>query len=906
MEKIAYMGDIESMFYQVRVPSEQQTFLKFLWWPEGNFNKAPQDYQMCVHLFGATSSPSCSNFALRQTVIDNESQDTTEGETILNNFYVDDMLKSSDDTQSAIETVSNVQKLCSSGGFNLTKFVCGESEVMESIPLEKRSSKVVKEISKTETIERALGVHWCLETDTFGFRISLQDTPLTRRGILSTISSIYDPLGIAGPFLLKGKKILQLITSLKDGWDCKVPEYLAHQWISWRDQLFQLQHVTLERCYKPATFGPVQRTSLHIFSDASEIGYGAVCYLRQVDTDDNICVSLVLGKSRVSPIKPITIPRMELTAATVSVKLGAMLKKELNLPNLHDYYWTDSKIVLEYIFNDVKRFRVFVANRTQKIRSYTKKVQWNYIETKENPADHASRGITIDDSHQVRQWLYGPDYLHEKEESWTTSSCQDIALDEKDVEVKPSISVHTIKVDESNHIIRQLEERVSSWEKMIRIVNIMVSFSKRCRMRKNKRKTFSPSVADLQHAEYIILTAVQNTYLGKELEFYRKINPKNQAESCKKYRQKENHLYKLDPFIGEDGIMRVGGRLNKSSLSEATKNPIILPKNSKISIRIAECCHQKVKHSGRTSTLNEIRQRGFWLINSNTIVRSIIHHCVRCKELRGILGQQKMADLPKERCSTEGPFTYNGLDMFGPFYIKEGRKEIKRFVALFTCLSSRAIHLETTNSLETDSFIQALRRFVSRRGKVREIISDNGNNFVGTKNEWKRAFKEMDHERISSFLLSQSCDWIDWKRNPPLASHMGGVWERQIRSVRNVLSSLLRDHSSNINDESLRTLLTEAECIVNSRPLTVENLQDPTSLPLSPNTLLTMKSKVVLPPPGVFQKEDMFCRKRWRQVQYLANEFWVRWRKEFLHNLQVRQPHKPFPYPRRIDIYSIL
>ena len=191
--------------------------------------------------------------------------------------------------------------------------------------------------------------------------------------------------------------------------------------------------------------------------------------------------------------------------------------------------------------------------------------------------------------------------------------------------------------------------------------------------------------------------------------------------------------------------------------------------------------------------------------------------------------------------------------------------------------------------MDTDSFIQALRRFLARRGVVREIVSDNGKNFVGAENEWRKAFNLMDHERVSSFLLEQSCDWIVWNKNSPAASHMGGVWDRQIRSVRNVLTEMLRDHSTALDDESFRTLLSEAECIVNSRPLTVENLHDPTSLPLSPSSILTMKTKVVLPPPGILQKEDIYCRKRWRQVQHLANEFCSRWRKEYLSSLQERQ-----------------
>lgn len=167
--------------------------------------------------------------------------------------------------------------------------------------------------------------------------------------------------------------------------------------------------------------------------------------------------------------------------------------------------------------------------------------------------------------------------------------------------------------------------------------------------------------------------------------------------------------------------------------------------------------------------------------------------------------------------------------------------------------------------------------------------SDNGSNFVGAENEFKKAYLEMDHDKIKSYLLHNvSCDWIRWERNPPYASHMGGIWERQIRSVRQILTSLLHEHSTTLNDESLRTLLTEAESIVNSRPLTTEGLNDPTMEPLTPNHLLTLKTKPILPPPGVFQKEDAYCRKRWRHVQYLANLFWTRWKTEYLSNLQVR------------------
>ena len=890
LSKVGFMGDIEAMFHQVHVPTEQQTYLKFLWWPDGDVNQPPTNYQMRVHLFGAISSPSCANFALRQTTKDNPEWDEHICDVIRDNFYVDDMIKSEEDVEAAIHTVASVHDLCKTAGFNLTKYVSSHKEVTTAFP-DSKKYMVVKELNQSDCIEQVLGVYWCIESDSLGFRITLQDTPLTRRGILSTISSIYDPLGIAGPFVLHGRKILQRITTLKDGWDSQVPEDLAELWREWRKTLPQLQNISIPRCYKPSSFQLVIRSSLHIFMDASEVGYGLACYLRQVNISGGISISFVFGKSRVTPTKQVTIPRLELTACTVGAKVGAMLKEELKIPDLNDFYLTDSNISLGYIKNDVKRFRIFVANRVQKIRSYTRKDQWQHIESQSNPADHASRGITVMNKEAVSQWLNGPKFLLNKTLPDAKTDYQDV-LDENDPEIrKPQelLTVHASKSHESSYVLTRLEECYSSWTKIVRIIATMFQFVVRCRQKRQRSEKLILTVSDLKGAENTVIKMIQHKYLCKEYDAYKEhmhdssVGKKAGKKLCLK-------LWMLDPFVCNEGLLRIGGRMRKSFFDENIKHPVLLPKECAISKLIIRHHHSNVvKHSGRTTTINSIRQSGLWIIGVNYLVRGVINKCTTCRALRGKMGEQKMADLPESRFSTEGPFTYTGLDMFGPFYVKEGRKEHKRFVILFTCMSSRAIHLESMINMETDSFIQALRRFFSRRGYVREITSDNGKNFVGAENEWKKAYDLMDHSRINAFLLERSCDLVDWKKNPPSASHMGGVWERQIRSVRNVLTGTLREQSNALNDESFRTLLTEAECIVNSRPLTVENLADPSSMPLSPSNVLTMKTRIVLPPPGIFQREDMYCRKRWRQVQYLANQFWSRWKKEYLSGLQKRQ-----------------
>ncbi|XP_045167568.2 uncharacterized protein LOC123530855 [Mercenaria mercenaria] len=291
-------------------------------------------------------------------------------------------------------------------------------------------------------------------------------------------------------------------------------------------------------------------------------------------------------------------------------------------------------------------------------------------------------------------------------------------------------------------------------------------------------------------------------------------------------------------------------------------------------------------------TTNVIRNNGLWIIGCSSAVSHVILKCVVCRRLRCSFEGQKMADLPSDRLEPSPPFTYCAVDYFGPFYVKEGRKEMKRYGVLFTCLTCRAVHVETATSLETDSFINCLRRFIAIRGPIRQLRSDRGTNFIGAENELKSSLAELpvDNDQIKQFLLREGCDWFEWKMNVPAASHMGGVWERQIRSVRSVLATLLHTHGNSLDDDSLRTFLYEAASIVNSRPLTVANVNDPLSVtPLTPNHLLTMKTSIILPPPGNFQTNDMYCKRRWRRVQFLLNQFWTRWRNEYLQNLQVRK-----------------
>ena len=925
-EPVAFMADIEAMFHQVQVPDDQCDFLRFLWWPDGNLELPIQEYQMTVHLFGAASSPSCCNFALKETAKDMEHESgPLAADTIRRNFYVDDCLRSVKDEQTAIELIQGLCQACEHGGFNLTKFTSNSRAVLESIPTEKRS-KEARDLDLGHDrlpVERALGVLWCVESDVFKFRIVIDDKPPTRRGILSVISSIYDPLGFAAPFTLPAKKILQDLCREDIGWDDTIPDQYQTRWAKWLSELPLLEQFKANRCVKPPEFGTVTSQQVHLFSDASSMGYGTVAYLRLCDDSNRVHCTFLMGKSRLAPIKSVTIPRLELTAATTSIRVGEMLKREVD-GDPEFVYHTDSTTVLRYIANERQRFHVFVANRVQLIRDHSHPNQWKYVATKENPADDASRGLNGLALLEGQRWLEGPEFLWKPENEWPQQPSTLGQVPDDDPEVRKVTTSSAVSINQVDNTTNKLIKSFSDWHRLRRAVAVFLRVKETLRKRRNNRlnvkngttsgdrnladqrspattkvvkfksaeEPHSPlTVQDLATAELAILKFVQASAFGKEVHALKE-GEKNKLRGQKKGGIKnDSPVRRLDPFL-DNGVLRVGGRLRRADLPFETKHPVILPKKSHVTTLLIRHAHKRLGHAGRSHVIATLREK-YWIIKVNAAVRHITSKCVFCRRNHGKPGEQKMADLPRDRISPAPPFTYTGVDYFGPFLIKEGRREVKRYGALFTCLVSRAVHIEVASTLESSSFIQALRRFIARRGPVREMRSDNGSNFVGAHNELLQAIQEMDHEEIRAKLQREN---IDWTFNPPAASHMGGVWERQIKTTRKILAGLMDEYGHCLDEESFRTLLCEVEAVINSRPLTTVSGEPDDLEPLTPNHILTTKSNVILPPPGKFQKNDVYMRRRWRRVQYLANLFWTRWKKEYL---VVMQERRKWQHPQR-------
>ncbi len=882
-EKVAVMADVAKMFYQIKVPKHHRDYLRFFWYPQNNPNLTPIEYRLKVHVFGAISSPAVANFALKQAPKYTDcSPEATS--CISDQFYVDDLLHSVEEEGQAVRLIEEVKSTLANSGFKLTAFASNSREVLRNFPIEERSKplKTIDILTDALPTDHALGVTWDTETDTLGFKIRLPQGRLTKRSILSTIFTIYDPLGLVTPALIPAKRVFQDACRQHLPWDETIKGPLAVQWNSWLNSIALLDNFKIPRCYKPPQ-GTTSPPQIHVFADGSEVAYGSIAYVRFVSPDGTVSCTPVMAKARLTPLNNKTlktVPRIELNAAVLATAIFQVLNRELNYGPITYTFWTDSTVVLNYIGNETARYQRFVAVRIAKIHGASNSSQWRHVSSKQNPADLISRGTSAQTLVDSELWKSGPRFLRQTEDHWPPQWSKK-QLDADDPEVKVEVKASATKLTILSTSDKLLES-TSSWHKlkcrMAAIIRVQRRFSKRFeRVRPNKVKYFTPS--ELHDAENAIVKYEQARYFPEVIKILT-----NKRQPNKNELPKGHQLVGLCPFI-ENGLVRVGGRLRYSDLSYAAKHPIILPKQSAIAKLILSHTHQIVGHMGREAMLASVREK-YWIVQASKICKQIVNLCILCRKRTGRVGEQIMADLPEERVTGDRPPFYNtGVDYFGPFATKHGRKTEKKYGVIFSCLATRAVHLEIANSLNTSSFIAALRRFICRRGAVHMIRSDNGTNFVGANRELRSSIREWNQVHLNSFL---SQNQIEWKFSAPLSSHQNGVWEREIRSIRSIFNALLNGQHIRLTDEELATLMCEVEAILNGRPLTPMSDNADDLEVITPNHLLLHRAGSMYPP-GIFVPSDGYNRRRWRQCQHLIEQFWSRWRKSYLPLLQTRQ-----------------
>lgn len=629
----------------------------------------------------------------------------------------------------------------------------------------------------------------------------------------------------------------------------------------------------IPRCYFPG-YSPesIGSLELHVFVDGSESAYCCVAYFRIVDRGIARC-ALVASKTKVAPLKFLSIPRMELQAALIGVRLARMVEEYHSLLITRRYFWTDSCTVLAWLRSDSRRYRQFVAYRVGEILTKSDVKEWNYVQSALNVADDGTKwknGVSFGPD---SRWYAGPKFLREGEQCWPKMEKTLVATDE---ELRQPVLHH---VELASPWI--LVNRFSRWERLLRSTAYVHRFLNR------RKQSIAGDVIltkeELQQAERSLWRLAQSEAYAEELRILEKNCNHKRVIDCR------SPLVKLSPFVDEHGVIRMETR--SLNAAYAPCSIVILPRYHRVTYLIADWYHRHYGHANNETVVNEIRQI-FHVSRLRTLVRQVATECQYCRVKKAKPQIPKMGPLPDVRTTPYvRPFTHTGVDYCGPFLVKVGRSLVKRWIALFTCMTVRAIHLEIACSLSTESFKMAVRRFIARRGAPLTIFSDNGTNFRGASNELKEELGVINQNLAASFTNATT----EWRFNPPFAPHMGGCWERLVRSVKSALAALQMDR--NPDDETLWTVVTEAEAIVNSRPLTYVPLDTEDQEALTPNHFLMLSSSGVCQPQKELVDDRRQIRSNWRLIQNLLSQFWIRWVKEYLPTITRRTKWFKEPKP---------
>ncbi|GBN78670.1 hypothetical protein AVEN_260252-1, partial [Araneus ventricosus] len=613
-----------------------------------------------------------------------------------------------------------------------------------------------------------------------------------------------------------------------------------------------------------------ESVELHLFSDASPKCYGSVAYFR-IKSADRYVTSFIMSKSRLAPLKKLTLPRLELLGALISARMGHYLQDTFPMLKRENiFYWSDSQICIHWIKGKADDWKQFVRNRVSEIKEKTNPNWWHHCAGKFNPADKLTRGISAQALVNDEIWFSGPPWLLQINVPYNKSSdVDDTELICVEEERRKLIVTFQTNIESFQPLLNL--DNYSDVNKVIRITSYVLRFANNCRP--NREKVIGNLTAnDLINAEKYWVRCVQQTEFQTEYEEIE--HHKSVTRSSK--------LFSLNPMMTEDGLLCLGGRLQKSDFNFHEKHPLILPTKSRLSQLLIIREHQRLHHAGVSETLTQIREN-YWILCGRQTVKSCLNKCLICKKFKVRPGNQIMAPLPANRIQASYPFENVGIDFAGPIYSKNTDKA---YIALFTCAVTRAIHLEVVSSLSTEHFLLAFRRFISRRGICHTVNSDNAMTFKSADIELKRLYMNICEPEVQNYFGKKG---IKWQYIVERAGWWGGYWERMVQITKIALRKILG--RALVSFEELQTILAEIEAIINSRPLTYVYNEPNEPFPLTPANFLTGRRLTALPNWSGKRNIELFKGKKELIKRYLYREkilknFWKRWKREYLLQLK--------------------
>lgn len=864
---IVLTADISKMYRQININQSQHDMQRIVW--RFDPNEAIRHFHLRTVTYGTSSASFLATRCLLQIAIDNSQLYPDESEIIKTDFYVDDLLTGAEDQESLVKIKSNIEKLLSQSGFQLRKFMSSDSHILSHI---NEARNISHYVIQSEQSTKTLGILWNSKTDSFIFTsVEHQPATITKRTILSSISQVFDPLGLLQPIIVGGKLILQKLWLTKADWDEQIPSPLKESFLLF---LTQLKNVTSFKIPRHVILRNSIFVDIHGFCDSSQAAYGCCIYLVSQDTFGNKKSALLCAKSRVAPLKVLSIPRLELCGALLLSRLINKVTDALKININHIYCWTDSTIVLSWLSAESSDFKVFVSNRISEIQQNSVSFKWLHVPSHLNPADILSRATDISEANKAHFWWHGPDYLIQNQDLWPQ---QPDLIDQNTDKTERKLNANICLISTFSH---DFINKYSSFSKMQRIFAHCLRFINNSRLSPQQRNLSILTIEEINAATINIIKLVQAESFNSDIQ---SIKQSQQVKSS-------STLSSLNPFLDHQGVLRVGGRLVHSNLTYSQKYPILLPKKHHLTTLIITHEHIRNLHSGVQGTLSFVRQQ-FWPINGKIEVKRVIKSCVTCFKARPTSITQKMGNLPFFRVQPSRVFASCGIDYAGPFPLKDGntrnRKIIKSYVCIFVCLLSKAVHVELVTSLTTESFLDAFKRFTSRRGLCKDIYSDNATNFTRAEKELHKLFSSRSQEPKFSHYLAD-CQ-IQWHFIPPRSPHFGGIWETAVKSLKLHLHRVT--NNTKLNYEQFSTLLCQIEAVLNSRPI-LPLSNDPNDLQaLTPGHFLIGSAMNMLPQPHMLGDKQASVS-QYHHIQLMFCHFWNRWNKEYLHTLQQRTKWK--------------
>jgi len=904
----AFSTDISGFFHNVLVDERDRQCFRFYWY----WDRAMTLLRMLIFLafiFGSSCSPTVTCYTMRrhsERMADKYSKIVCE---IMRRFiYVDDLSGGSNTKQGCKQIADELEQAMKEGGFALSKWKFSHASIDPSRETEDRNKE-----------QKVLGIAWDMEKDTLSVAIDEEKFKVpaqTTRDLVKLQASLFDPLGLIAPNIMIGRSWTQKSMHGNWGWDRKLEPSVKEGFNLWASSLPNLRQLHIPRAWdSEKTVDGLEE--LHIFADAAKTGYGVVAYRRVIAKDGSIRVVFLLGKSHVTPKDASrtahhnSVPRLELTAAVKATEAMETIQKSLRKRMENVTLWSDSECVITWINNRSKPTDIFVSNRISKIDRVSVPSMWKYVSGKKNPADHCSKGITAKESRKWKEYHFGPSWLSLPREKWPKMK----------MEEPEEALINATRVSEKELDLTEEEEmqawwttvasRVSGWRRKINLIGAIRRFAEIWKTKALKRasRERTKQIQEIHQSKWqafdgnekLLLKAIQiRAFTGERREIVKQKIMK--PDDHKELRDRHSQLYPHNPFIDEDGILRIGSRIMMAPIAIDAKCPVLLPQAEENIKHLIRMIHFENKHAGIKFVLSESRQK-VWILKGLSEVSKIVKACTVCQIMFKPPCRQKMAPLPAPRLETTAPFQTTGIDCAGPFLVKlNGRADHKVYVLVMTCFQSRAVHLETLFKLDADAAINAIIRFKARRPALRTIYSDNASNFQKA-DKWLQKEIAKVNEKLPQELNKQG---ISWTFIPPYSPNYGGTWERVVGLMkRHLKTALIGDK---LHYETFTTIVTEIEGILNKRPLTSISTDSRDFDALTPNHLLAPAS--MLFPAATIDAEKTTDaetnRRSWKRALNRVNQFWEIFKKDFFSLMHGRSKWRNSAVNLKVDDIVIL